>query len=209
MKHEWRKKEKSIYLPKTKPETIDIPEYKFITIEGEGSPSDNLFSECIGALYPIAYAIKMNLKIKETKPKGYYDYTVYPLEGVWDINEESKKNFNGTINKDDFVYKLMIRQPEFVDESFFKEMLLLTQNKKQNRLLDKVKFENIKEGKCVQMLHIGSYDDEAKTFELMEKYAEKENIVRRSKVHKEVYLSDFRRVPIEKIKTILRFKVKQ
>lgn len=207
MKHEWRKKEKNIYLPKNKPEIIEIPAYKFLTIEGEGNPSSSFFSECIGVLYPISYAIKMNPKKLEIKPEGYYDYTVYPLEGVWDINEKAKLNFNGTINKDDLVYKLMIRQPNFLDGKLFREMLVLTQEKKPNKLLSKVKFEKIREGKCVQMLHVGSYDDEPESFRVMEEFTEKENLLRVSKVHREIYLSDFRRVSTEKLKTVLRFQV--
>jgi hypothetical protein len=102
MKHEWRKKEKAVYLPKKKPEIIDIPEYQFVTIEGEGNPNSSWFSEYIGVLYSISYAIKMTLK-KEATFEGYQDYTVYPLEGVWDINEAAKQNFEGKINKDDWV----------------------------------------------------------------------------------------------------------
>jgi len=207
IKHEWRKKEKKIYLPKNKPEVIYIPEYKFLTIKGEGNPGSSLFSECIGALYPISYAIKMNPKKQEIKPEGYYDYTVSPLEGVWDINEKAKLELKNTINKDDLVYELMIRQPDFLNENFFYEMLELAQAKKPNKLFSKVKFKKIKEGKCVQMLHIGSYDNEAETFKIMEEFAKKENLLRVSKVHREIYLSDFRRVATEKLKTVLRFQV--
>lgn len=208
MKHEWRKIEKGIYLPKNKPEILDIPAYNFITIEGEGNPNSDFFAECIAVLYPISYAVKMNPKKQEIKPKGYYDYTVYPLEGVWDINEEAKKRFTGTINKDDLVFKLMIRQPDFLDVNLFKEMLELTKAKKPNKLLDNVKFERIAEGKCVQMMHIGSYDNEPESFKIMEEFAEKESLLRESKVHREIYLSDFRKVAPEKLKTVLRFQVK-
>jgi hypothetical protein len=205
MKHEWRKKEKAVYLPKKKPEIIDIPEYQFVTIEGEGNPNSSWFSEYIGVLYSISYAIKMTLK-KEATFEGYQDYTVYPLEGVWDINEAAKQNFEGKINKDDLVFKLMIRQPNFVDKAFFDKMLELTKKKKPHELLDKVKFEKITDGKCIQMMHIGSYDDEPASFEIMENFAEEENLTRLSKVHREIYLSDFRKVPAEKLKTVLRFK---
>ncbi|MFT6938258.1 MAG: hypothetical protein ACJA1N_002564 [Saprospiraceae bacterium] len=205
MKHEWRKKEKAVYLPKKKPEIIDIPEYQFVTIEGEGNPNSSWFSEYIGVLYSISYAIKMTLK-KEATFEGYQDYTVYPLEGVWDINEAAKQNFEGKINKDDLVFKLMIRQPNFVDKAFFDKMLELTKKKKPHELLDKVKFEKITDGKCIQMMHIGSYDDEPASFEIMETFAEEENLTRLSKVHREIYLSDFRKVPAEKLKTVLRFK---
>jgi len=208
MKHEWRKKEKNIYLPKNKPEVINIPEYKYISIEGEGSPNSDLFSECINVLYPISYAVKMNPKKLDTKPEGYYDYTVYPLEGVWDINEEAKKTFDGTINKDDFVFKLMIRQPDFLDKGLFKEMLELTKNKKPHRLLQNIKLEEISDGKCIQMMHNGSYDNEAMSFEKMEEFARSQNLVRLSKVHREIYLTDFRKVPEENLKTVLRFQLK-
>jgi hypothetical protein len=208
MKHEWRKKEKSIYLPKNKPELVDIPEYKFISIEGEGNPNSDFFAECIAVLYPISYAIKMTPKKQEIKPKGYYDYTVYPLEGVWDINEEAKKAFKGTINKDDLVFKLMIRQPDFLDDKYFNEMLELTKVKKPHKLLENLKFEKIPEGKCVQMMHLGSYDTEPESFKIMEEFAEKENLIRISKIHREIYLSDFRKVATEKLKTVLRFRIK-
>ena len=207
MKYEWRKKEKSIYLPKNKPELIDVPEYQFIVLSGEGNPNSDFFSDCIGALYSLAYAIKMNLKKSDEPPKNYQDWTVYPLEGVWDISEEAKLNFNGKINKDDLVFDIMIRQPDFVTKDFFNEMLEFTKIKKPHKLLEKIKFQKIKDGNCVQMLHIGSYDNEPESFEQMEGFANDLGLKRRSKVHREVYLSDFRKVPEEKLKTILRFQV--
>lgn len=208
MKHEWRKKEKTIYFPKNKPELINIPEYQFITLKGEGNPNSSFFSECIGVLYSISYAIKMNLKKVEKPPENYNDWTVYPLEGIWDINEEAKQNFNGQINKDDFVFNLMIRQPSFVSIDFFNEMLEFTKNKKPHYLLDRVKFEKITDEKCIQIMHVGSYDNESASFTKMESFANSQNLVRKSKVHREVYLSDFRKVPEEKLKTILRFQLK-
>lgn len=207
MKHEWRKKEKEIYLPKTKPELINIPKYKFITISGEGNPNSTYFSEHIGVLFSVAYAIKMTLKKMKQTPKDYTDWTVYPLEGVWDISEKAKQNFSGQINKDDFVFDLMIRQPHFVDDSFFNEMLELTSNKKPHRLLEKLKFEKLTDGNCIQMLHVGSYENESASFEKMEKFASQHNLVRKSKIHREIYLSDFRKVAKENLKTVLRFQL--
>ncbi len=206
-KHEWRKKEKSVYLPKNKPEIINVPEFQFATIDGAGNPNSDLFSDCISVLYALSYTIKMTLKKASDQVEGFYDYTVYPLEGLWDLNEEAKKNFDGKINKDDFVYKLMIRQPDFVTESIFNEMLILANKKKPHAFFDKIQFEKITDGKCVQMLHLGSYDDEPESFERMEAFAENENLKRVSKMHREIYLSDFRKTPVEKLKTVLRFKV--
>lgn len=206
-KHEWRKKEKTFYLPKAKPEVINIPEFQFATISGEGNPNSPHFSECISVLYSISYAIKMGLKKAPELVENFQDYTVYPLEGIWDLNEEARKNYSGTLNKDDLVFKIMIRQPDFVTEAIFQKMLERTRVKKPHELLDRLQFEQITDGACVQMLHIGSYDDEPASFAIMEAFAEKENLKRLSKTHREIYLSDFRKVPAEKLKTVLRFKV--
>lgn len=207
MKYEWRKKEKGVYLPQAKPEVIEVPSYQFVSISGEGNPNDSAFGDYISALYSVSYAIKMTLKKVDHPPLNYVDYTVYPLEGLWDISAEAKKNFTGIINKDDLVFKLMIRQPEFIHPAFFDEMLALTKEKKPQRFLNTLKFERIEDGKCIQMLHVGSYDNEPKSFRLMEAFAKEKGLTRTSKVHREIYLSDFRKVPAEKLKTVLRFKV--
>lgn len=206
MKHEWRKKEKGLYLPKNKPEIIEVPEYKFLTIEGEGNPNSEFFSEYISVLYALSYAIKMSPK-KGVELKGYFEYTVYPLEGIWDITEEAKKRYEGQIDKNDLVFKLMIRQPDFVDANFFRKMAEQTKKKKPHILLEKVKFEKITDGKCIQMMHLGSYDNELESFMLMEEFAEKNNLSRISKSHREIYVSDFRKVAPEKLKTVLRFQI--
>ncbi len=209
MKHEWRKKERAMYLPKNKPELIEIPTYQFITLSGKGNPNSKFFSEYIEVLYSIAYAIKMNIKKMENPPKGYQDWTVYPLEGVWDITEEAKQNFDKSLNKDDLIFDLMIRQPNFIHEDFFNQMITFTKTKKPHKLLDEVKFQNTTEGTCIQMLHIGSYDDEFKSFEKMEQLTNDLNLKRKSKRHREIYLSDVRKVEEKKLKTVLRFQVEQ
>ena len=203
MKHEWRKKEKSLYLPKTKPERITIPPLQFLTIRGEGNPKQPEFANCIGALYSVSYAIKMTLK----KQSIQNDYTVYPLEGIWDINEKAKANFNGTINKDDFVYQLMIRQPSSISNDFVQEMMKLSQSKKPELPIQQLKFETITDGTCIQMLHIGSFDTEKSSFDQMEQFASDNKMRRIGKTHREIYLSDFRKTPEEKRKTTLRFWV--
>jgi hypothetical protein len=102
----------------------------------------------------------------------------------------------------------MIRQPDFVDEAYALKMLDKTKKQKPHELLNKVRFEKIAEGDCVQMMHIGSYDSEPESFNIMEKFAEKEGLQRISKTHREIYLSDPRRVETEKLKTVLRFQVR-
>jgi hypothetical protein len=113
MKHDWKKNDKQYYLPKNKPETIVIPKFNYYTIGGKGNPNDDFFAEYIGVLYSLSYAIKMSPK-QGFAPENYAEYTVFPLEGVWDIDEEAKKNYNGTLDKNALVFKLMMRQPDFV-----------------------------------------------------------------------------------------------
>ena len=207
-KYEWKKKEKNLYLPKAKPEIIDIPSFKFFTLEGKGNPNDEFFADYVGALYSLSYGVKMSYK-KGIEPKGFYDYTVYPLEGVWDLTEKGREEFEkGFINKSELLFKLMIRQPDFVDEAYAKFIVEEVKKNKPNVLLNDVKFEEIEEGKVVQMLHVGSYDSEVESFKIMEEFVKESGFERAEKLHKEIYLSDARKVEAEKLKTILRFKVK-
>ena len=119
--------------------------------------------------------------------------------------EEAKK---GIINKEELLFKLMIRQPDFVDETYAKFIIEEAKKNKPNALLNDVKFEEIEEGKVVQMLHVGSYDSEVESFKIMEEFVKESGFERAEKLHKEIYLSDARKVEAEKLKTILRFKVK-
>lgn len=207
MKHEWRKKEKAVYLPKTKPEIVTLPEFKFYTIDGKGNPNDSFFGDCITVLYSLSYAIRMSSKAGYA-PDNYFEYTVYPLEGVWDISDEAKKTYSGTLDKDTLIFNLMIRQPDFVTDDLAREALERTKKKKPHPLLEKVLFSSTEEGQCVQMMHLGSYDNEPETFSQMELFCQENQLTRASKKHREIYLSDARKVAPEKLKTVLRFKVK-
>lgn len=205
MKYEWRKKEKEYYLPKSKPEVVDIKEFKFIQLRGEGNPNSEGFSEAIGVLYSLAYAIKM-MPRNGIDIDGYYDYVVYPLEGLWDLKEEARGK--EVLDKDKLVYTLMIRQPDFVTEEVFNKAMEIVKKKKPHRLVDNVNFESREEGKCVQMMHIGSFDDEAMTFEVMKKFCNDNNLEIKTLVHREIYISDFRKTATDKLKTVLRYRVR-
>jgi hypothetical protein len=204
IKHEWRKNEKDIYVPKAKPELIKVPNQKFITIEGKGNPNDQPFADKVGALYSLAYAIKMMPKQGIT-PDGYFDYTVYPLEGMWDLDSETEDTTS--LNKDDLIYKIMIRQPEFATEEVFEKALEITKKKKPSPLLDDISFESIEDSLFVQIMHIGSYDDEPASFEKMDDFMKSNNLVRNRTQHREIYLSDPRKMDPLKMKTILRYTV--
>lgn len=206
MKHEWRKKEKEYYIPKEKPQLLEIPEFKFFTLEGQGNPNTEAFTECIGVLYSLSYAIRMMPKNGIT-PEGYFEYTVYPLEGIWDLTEKGRSE--QTLNKEELVYKLMIRQPDFVTEEIVKMAMEIVKKKKYHPLLEKVKFELIKDGLSVQMLHVGPYDDEPRTFSVMKDFCTENNLTIKTLAHKEVYISDFRKTEPSKLKTVLRYSVEQ
>lgn len=207
MRHDWKKDDKRYYLPKAEPEELLIPAFKFFTIEGEGDPNGEAFPGFVEALYAASYAVKMSPK-KGTAPVDYEDYTIYPLEGVWDISEEAKAR-GGAWDKGNLVFTLMIRQPEFVTEDFTQSVLegLAAAKAKKNPLISRLRFQSIEEGPCVQMLHAGPYDDEAASFALMEAYAASRGRARGSKTHREIYLSDARRVEPAKLRTVLRFRL--
>lgn len=206
MKYEWRKTEKEIYLPKNRPVIIDIPKYKYYTIKGKGNPNGSFFGECIEALYAISYAIRMSYK-KGLEPENFYEYTVYPLEGIWDISEKAKQSFNGAIDKNELVFMLMIRQPDFVTREFAEKAKEWAAKKLSASLLEKLTYSELTEGKCVQMMHHGRYDNEQESFHIMEEFCSQNNIKRKTKQHKEIYISDPRKTDPEKLKTVLRFAV--
>lgn len=204
MKHEWRKKEKALYIPKQTPELITVPKQKFFMIKGTGNPNGEEFAEKIGVLYSMAYAVRMMPKQGYT-PEGYFEYTVYPLEGVWDLTEEGRKL--NTLNKDELVYSIMIRQPDFVTDEVVERALERVRKKKPHPFLTDVTFDTMEDGLSVQMLHMGPYDAEPQTFKQMEIFLENNHLKRTSLLHREIYLSDFRRVEQAKLKTVLRYKV--
>lgn len=210
MKYEWRKQEKDIYLPKQKPMVIDLPKKNYLTLVGAGNPNSQAFAEVVSALYSVAYGIRMAPK-KNIVPEGYYEYTVYPLEGIWSLNEEGIQQYQATgqFDKANLIFKLMICQPDFVSQSFAFETIARVAKKKPNPHLEQIQFETIEEGLVVQALHLGSYDTEAETFQRMAVFCEENHLERLSPEHKEIYLSDPRKVAPEKNKTVLRFTVKQ
>lgn len=205
MKHEWKKHEKSLYMPQTKPELITVPEQKFFMIKGEGNPNSEDFSERIGVLYSLAYAVRMMPK-QGFAPEGYFEYTVYPLEGVWDLTEEGKQA--DTLIKEQLLYTVMIRQPDFVTRETAEKAFANVRKKKPHPLLDEVTFGTMEDGLSVQMLHIGPYDNEPESFAAMKEFIIKNDLEIVTLEHREIYISDARKVDPAKLKTVLRYTVK-
>ncbi len=204
MKYEWKKQEKDIYLPKSKPELVNIKEAKYFCIKGKGNPNNKEFSDKISVLYQLSYTVKMMPK-KGYTPNGYFEYSVYPLEGLWDITDKGKNS--DTFNKNELLYTIMIKQPDFVDEDIFNRAVDIVKMKNKNSLVDNVYFESINDGLCVQMLHIGSYDNEEESFKIMRNYIDENNLKLTTLVHREIYLSDARKTKQDKLKTVLRYRL--
>jgi hypothetical protein len=207
MKLDWKKTDKAYYLPGTGPELVTVPAFKFFVIRGAGDPNEPGFQDYMAVLYALAYAVRMSPK-SGTAPAGYLEYSVFPLEGVWDVSGKAKARGGAIVSKSEYVFDLMIRQPDFVTEEYARSVLEWVRAKKPLPRLEDARFEIFEEGRCVQMTHIGPYDAEPASFARMEAFCEARGLKRLSKVHREIYMSDPRKTAPEKLRTVLRFKVK-
>jgi len=206
---DFKKTEKNLYQPKTTPSVIDVPEMTFITVNGKGNPNTSVeYKSAIEVLYGLSYSIKMS-KMNGTQPEGYFEYVVPPLEGFWWMPGGEAVDFS---DKDNFHWTSVIRQPDFVSPEVFEEAKKVLVKKKPELDTSKARLEVIIEGLCVQVMHVGSYDDELATIATMEKYAVENgyeidiDVTRR---HHEIYLSDPRKVAPEKLKTVIRHPSKK
>ena len=202
MKYEWRKANREIYQIKSEPCLIDVPAQSFIMIDGKGNPNAADFSERVGALYSLAYAIKMNYK-KTAAEQEFTDFTVYPLEGLW------QQERAGELIKEELIYTIMIGQPDFITGEMVKKTLEQVRVKKPNPLYDEIRFEEMTEGECVAMLHLGPFDEEPQSFTKMDAFCQNHQLTRISNTHREIYLNNLNRTDPRKLKTILRYKVQK
>ena len=202
MKYEWRKANREIYQIKSKPCLIDVPAQSFIMIDGKGNPNAADFSERVGALYSLAYAIKMNYK-KTAAEQEFTDFTVYPLEGLWQQEQA------GELIKEELIYTIMIGQPDFITGEMVKKALEQVRVKKPNPLYDEIRFEEMTEGACVAKLHLGPFDEEPQSFAKMDTFCQNHQLTRISNTHREIYLNNLNRTDPRKLKTILRYKVQK
>lgn len=204
MKYEWRKHEKEFYGVKQKPEILDLPSQQFIMINGNGNPNDEDFSDRVSTLYSVAYSIKRLFKsmIKSEESINITDFTVYPLEGIWKKLDEEK------LDKTKLKYTIMIKQPDFITQEIFANALENVKKKKPNVLYDEIYFNRIKDGKSIQILHVGSYDDESMSFKQMYKFANELGLSKLNGCHREIYLNNKNKTAEDKLKTILRYSVK-
>ncbi len=202
MKFEWKKQEKKIYGTNAKPRVIDVPARNYITISGEGNPNNEIFSEKVGALFSLAYKIKMTYKASYGKKSEINDYSVYPSEGIW-----GKSVQRDELTKDELQYTIMIRRPDFITKKMFVDALEFVKNKKPNAYLNDISFETICDGKCVQILHKGSFDSEPASFDIMNRYCLENGCQRIGEKHREFYLNNANRTEKDRLKTILRYGI--
>jgi len=209
MKHEYKRHEKELYGTGAKPALLTLPKQKFILIDGRGDPNGPDFTNRVEALYSLAYPIKMRHKkfclTHPDKAEGfaYQDYTVFPLEGLW--TSESPD----ITDKEQFIYSIMIRQPDFITDEMIEEARDEARAKKKLPLLDDIYFDSLEDGLSIQMLHSGSFDDEPQSFAEMDAFAAQQGYERIGNKHREIYLTDARKTPAKQRKTILRYTVRR
>lgn len=208
MAFDFKKEYKEFYMPQNKPGIVTVPSMNYIAVRGAGDPNqeDGEYKQSIGLLYGIAFTIKMSKK-GDHQMKGYFDYVVPPLEGFWWQDGVDGIDY---AHKENFQWISVIRLPDFVTEDDFKWAVNeATKKKKQD--FSKVEFLSVKEGLCVQCMHIGSYDDEPATVQLMHEFIKQQGYemdITDKRLHHEIYLSDARKVAPEKLKTVIRHPIK-
>ena len=207
MAFDYKKEYKEYYMPPKKPTIVDVPPMNYIAVRGKGNPNDESgeYKEAIGLLYGIAFTLKMSYK-GSYKIDGYFEYVVPPLEGLWWQSGNGEIDYS---HKENFEWISLIRLPDFIKEKDF-EWAKFEATKKKKLHFSKVEFFSYQEGKCVQCMHIGSYDNEPNTIAQMESYAESAGYrIDRSanRRHHEIYLSDPRKGTPDNLKTVIRLPV--
>ena len=209
MAFDFKKEYKEFYMPKNKPEIVTVPKANYIAVRGKGNPNeiDGAYQQAISILYAVAYTLKMSYKT-EHKIEGFFEYVVPPLEGFW-----WQDNVDGIdyADKAAFNWISVIRLPEFITQKDF-EWAVKTASEKKKLDCSSAEFLTVDEGLCVQIMHIGAFDDEPQTVALMDEYIAQngyENDITESRLHHEIYLSDARKVAPEKWKTVIRHPIRK
>lgn len=209
MAFDFKKEYRELYMPKNKPEIVTVPKANYIAVRGKGNPNikGGAYQQAIGVLYAVAYTLKMSYKT-DYKIEGFFEYVVPPLEGFWWQEDAEGADYG---NKDAFHWISVIRLPDFITKENF-DWAVRTATKKKGIDCSSAEFLTIEEGLCVQIMHYGSFDDEPQTVALMDKYLKENGYINDftdNRLHHEIYLSDARRIPPEKWKTVVRHPIKK
>lgn len=209
MPFDFKKEYKEFYLPKNAPGIVTVPSADYIAVRGKGDPNDESgeYKSAVNILYSVAFTLKMSYKT-DYKIEGYYEYVVPPLEGFW--WQEGVRGVDYS-KKSDFCWISVIRLPDFVTKKDF-DWAVERASAKKGIDCSKAEFLKLDEGLCCQMMHIGSYNDEPATVKLMDEYIQAngyENDFESGRLHHEIYMSDPRRVPPERLKTVIRHPIRK
>lgn len=208
MSFDFKKEYKEFYMPKGKPNIVTVPTMNYIAVRGIGDPNDEggEYKRAIGLLYSIAFTIKMSKKL-DHQIDGFFDYVVPPLEGFWWQDGVVGIDYS---NKASFHWISVIRLPDFVTKKDF-EWAIKEATLKKKQDFSKVEFLTYDEGLCVQCMHIGPFDNEPKTVQLMHDFIEKNGYeldITDKRLHHEIYLSDARKISPDRLKTVIRHPIK-
>lgn len=209
MAFDYKKEYKELYMPKNKPEIVTVPKMNYIAVRGKGNPNEEggAYQNAISVLYAVAYTLKMSYKT-DYKIEGFFEYVVPPLEGFWWQEDNAGVDYT---DKSKFNWISVIRLPDFVSQKDF-DWALATASKKKRLDCSSAEFLSIDEGLCVQMMHLGAFDDEPATVAIMDEYIKQNgytNDMNKDRLHHEIYLSDARKVAPEKWKTVIRHPIKK
>lgn len=207
MAFDYKKEYKEFYLPKGKPEIVQVPPMNYIAVRGSGNPNEpgGSYQQAMQILYAVAYTLKMSYKT-DYKMEGFFEYVVPPLEGFWWQEDVAGVDYR---RKEDFRWISLIRLPDFVTERDF-QWAAETASKKKGIDCSKAEFLTVAEGLCVQCMHLGPYDAEPATVAKMDAYLKEagyRNDFSHKRLHHEIYLSDARKTPPEKLKTVIRHPI--
>ena len=213
MAFDYKKEFKEFYLPAKRPQLVHIPKMQFVAVSGKGNPNEEggEYKNALSVLYAISYTIKMS-KMGDRRIEGYFDFVVPPLEGFW-WQEKNGARVSGFdyMDKSSFNWISVIRLPDFVTQKDF-EWAKESASVKKQMDCSQAEFLELEEGDCVQIMHIGSYDDEPATIKVMDEFAETNGWqldFSATRLHHEIYLSDPRKTSPEKLRTVIRHPVKK
>ena len=209
MAFDFKKEYKDFYMPQNKPEIVTIPKANYIAVRGKGNPNevDSEYQCAISVLYAVAYTLKMSYKT-DYKIEGFFEYVVPPLEGFWWQDKVDGVDYS---SKDTFNWISVIRLPDFVTRTDF-DWAVDTASRKKKLDCTSAEFLTVNEGLCVQIMHIGPFDDEPESVAKMEAFLADngyENDLTDTRLHHEIYMSDARKVAPEKWKTVIRHPIKK
>jgi len=209
MAFDFKKEYKEFYMPAQTPEIVTVPGANYIAVRGKGNPNEEggAYQQAVGVLYAVAYTLKMSYKT-DHRIDGFYDYVVPPLEGFWWQEGIDGIDYS---DKSTFCWISVIRLPDFITKADF-DWAVETAAKKKKLDCSCAEFLTVEEGLCVQIMHIGPFDDEPATVEKMDAYLLAngyENDFAEGRLHHEIYLSDARKTEPAKWKTVIRHPVRK